>query len=458
MKKYGKRMQFDPMTGELIDPEAKFDPMTGKPLYSNNGKQGKTGKKIAIIGGVTAVAAIGLTVFGAVKSGIFFSDSTKVLMATANTVRDMEYFSDIVKSAEILSSGKYTTTIHAGLEDTEAEAQILRGKAKVQIAAQVEFPDSDQVSALAELNEREARLEVPVLSDKMFAYNYREEKGGYLADEGVLENVDEVLQLAGQALGEEKDVQKMWKELVSSLSEEWKEVEVVRRNPEEYEVDGKFRKCKGYTVSLTEENMEDLLSVTEDIVTDYSADYDLILMDIEMAFLNGMKAAEKIRELDKDVIIIFITNMPQYAIQGYKVNALDYMLKPISYFSFSESMGRALHRVNVQEKEFITIALKGGKKKLDITQICYVEVQDHLLLYHTTEGSFATKGTIRDAESQLDAKSFFRCNRCYLVNLEYVDNYMGSDVSVNGDTIQVSRSRRKPFLDALNEYLNEVGK
>ena len=101
---------------------------------------------------------------------------------------------------------------------------------------------------------------------------------------------------------------------------------------------------------------------------------------------------------------------------------------------------------------------RSGKKKLDITQICYVEVQDHLLLYHTTEGSFATKGTIRDAESQLDAKSFFRCNRCYLVNLEYVDNYMGSDVSVNGDTIQVSRSRRKPFLDALNEYLNEVGK
>ena len=196
----------------------------------------------------------------------------------------------------------------------------------------------------------------------------------------------------------------------------------------------------------------------EDIVTNYSADYDMILMDIEMAFLNGMRAAEKIRELDQTVLLIFTTNMPQYAIQGYKVNALDYMLKPISYFSFSESMGRALRRVKVQEKEFITIALKGGKKKLDIGQICYVEVQDHLLIYHTTEGSFATKGTIRDAESQLDAKSFFRCNRCYLVNLEYVDNYMGSDVSVNGDTIQVSRSRRKPFLDALNEYLNEVGK
>ena len=212
-----------------------------------------------------------------------------------------------------------------------------------------------------------------------------------------------------------------------------------------------------------EEENKEMFDITvysdgDQIVNKYKSQYDIILMDVEMKFMDGMSAAEEIRKMDTEVVIIFITNMPQYAIQGYKVNALDYMLKPISYFSFSESMGRALHRVNVQEKEFITIALKGGKKKLDITQICYVEVQDHLLLYHTTEGSFATKGTIRDAESQLDAKSFFRCNRCYLVNLEYVDNYMGSDVSVNGDTIQVSRSRRKPFLDALNEYLNEVGK
>ena len=196
----------------------------------------------------------------------------------------------------------------------------------------------------------------------------------------------------------------------------------------------------------------------EDIVTDYSADYDLILMDIEMAFLNGMKAAEKIRELDTNVIIIFITNMPQYAIQGYKVNALDYILKPISYFSFSESMVRALAKVKTPEKEYITIVLKEGKKKLDVARICYVEVQDHVLIYHTLDGDFETKGTMRDTDNQFDPRKYFRCNRCYLVNLEFVETYQGSDIMVNGDTIQVSRSRRKPFLDALNEYMNEVGK
>ena len=83
----------------------------------------------------------------------------------------------------------------------------------------------------------------------------------------------------------------------------------------------------------------------EDIVTEYRADYDIILMDVEMKFMDGMSAAEKIRKMDTEVVIIFITNMPQYAIQGYKVNALDYILKPISYFSFSESMVRALAKV-----------------------------------------------------------------------------------------------------------------
>ena len=72
------------------------------------------------------------------------------------------------------------------------------------------------------------------------------------------------------------------------------------------------------------------------IAVDYRAVYDIILMDIEMRFMDGMTAAEKIREHDSEVVIIFITNMPQYAIKGYRVDALDYVLKPVSYFAFSQ--------------------------------------------------------------------------------------------------------------------------
>ena len=192
----------------------------------------------------------------------------------------------------------------------------------------------------------------------------------------------------------------------------------------------------------------------EDLVTDYSADYDLIILDIKMTFMDGMRAAKRIRELDSDVVIVFISNTPQYAIEGYKVRAVDYMLKPITWFSFCESLSRALMYIKPRAQSFVTISMKGGKTRLEVDRICYVEAQDHQLVYNTRDGYYAAKGTMREAEEQLAEGHFFRCNRCYLVNLKYVETYQGCDVRVNGDVIQVSRRRRKGFLDALNAYMN----
>lgn len=212
-----------------------------------------------------------------------------------------------------------------------------------------------------------------------------------------------------------------------------------------------------------EEETKRKLSVTmfsdgEDIVTDYTVDFDIILMDVEMTFMDGMTAAKRIREMDSEVVIIFITNMPQYAILGYKVDALDYVLKPISYFALSQRIDRALGRLKKRESRYVVIAQKGGKMKLDISKICYVEVCDHDLIYHAVDGSYITKGTMKDAQEALDGERFFRCSRCYLVGLEYVENFKGSDITVNGDLLSVSRSRKKPLLDALNDYMNEVCK
>ena len=101
-----------------------------------------------------------------------------------------------------------------------------------------------------------------------------------------------------------------------------------------------------------------------------------------------MTAAEKIREHDSEVVIIFITNMPQYAIKGYLVDALDYVLKPVSYFAFSQRIDRALVRMKRRDRKYLTIAVKGGMQKIDISQIYYVEVQDHDLIYYTAAGTF----------------------------------------------------------------------
>lgn len=196
----------------------------------------------------------------------------------------------------------------------------------------------------------------------------------------------------------------------------------------------------------------------EDIVTNYKATYDIILMDIEMRFLNGMAAAEKIREMDSEVVIIFITNMPQYAIHGYAVDALDYVLKPINYYAFSQRIDRALIRMRRREKTFISISYKGGVMKIDTDTIYFIETQNHDLIFHTSEGDFVTRATLKEVENKLDEKKFFRSSKCYLINLEYVDGYQNNEIRLANNNLQVSRGRKKELLDVLNNYMNEVSK
>lgn len=222
------------------------------------------------------------------------------------------------------------------------------------------------------------------------------------------------------------------------------DAELLKRNLERYERErsGEVR------FELTE------FQDGEDLVTNYTADYDLILLDIRMTFMNGMQAARRVRELDSEVVIVFITSMPQYAIDGYKVRATDYILKPISWFSFRESITRALMSIKPREVDMITLELHGGRAKLETGRICFVEARDHQLIFNTRDGSIIARGTLREMEAQLSGKNFFRCSRGCLVNLNCVDSYQGCDIHVNGELIQLSRRRRRAFLDALNSCMN----
>lgn len=195
-----------------------------------------------------------------------------------------------------------------------------------------------------------------------------------------------------------------------------------------------------------------------EIAEDYRADYDIILMDIAMQYMDGMRTAEAIRQVDDEVVIIFITNMPQFVMKGYEVSALDYVLKPISYFAFSQRMQRALSRMRKRTQRYIPIPFKGGMRKLAVSQITYVEVQDHDLTYHTATEVLPAKGTLSEAEAMLGPDAFFRCNKCYLVSLEHIDSVDSNSILIGGERIQVSRARKKALMDALNDYINEVSK
>jgi len=196
----------------------------------------------------------------------------------------------------------------------------------------------------------------------------------------------------------------------------------------------------------------------EDITEDYKCNFDIILMDIEMQFMDGMTAAKKVRAMDEEVVIIFITNMPQFAMQGYEVEALDYVLKPINYFAFSQRIERALARMKKRTAKYLSVNYKGGVYKISISDIYYIEVQDHDLIYHTKTGSIVVRGTLREVEEKLSDEPFIRCNKAFLANLEYIDGVEDNDILIGQDRILVSRSKKKELMDALNDYMNEVSK
>ena len=190
-----------------------------------------------------------------------------------------------------------------------------------------------------------------------------------------------------------------------------------------------------------------------EILADYQPLYDIILLDIEMPKVNGMKAAEEIRAQDADVTLMFITNMAHYAIRGYEVGALDFGMKPINYYTFSMKMTRVLKRTKQKAQQEILLTLPDGVKKLNVQQIYYVEVQNRMLYYHTDEGVFVMRGTMQSVEQMLAPYAFAKCNHWYIVNLKHVSEVKKNTAVVAGNELEVSRRNRTAFLKALTDYV-----
>lgn len=186
------------------------------------------------------------------------------------------------------------------------------------------------------------------------------------------------------------------------------------------------------------------------------ADSDLIFMDIELPGMNGIDTARRLRAVDPAAVLVFVTNMEQYAINGYEVDALDFVIKPIHYCRFSSMMRRALRSLPVRSEKEVILQTAGSVRRLRISQILYVEVQDHRLLYHTDQGRLETWGKLSDVEAELDAYNFARCSSSHLVNLQHITSVSKTEVLVGSTKLPISQRKRKAFCDRVIAYLNKT--
>lgn len=188
-------------------------------------------------------------------------------------------------------------------------------------------------------------------------------------------------------------------------------------------------------------------------LTNYQPRFDIIFMDIEMPYINGMEGAERLRQIDKETLLIFTTNLGHMAAKGYEVEAFDFVVKPLHYESLCLKLNRAVARLALQAGKKIIFTSEGTKICLNTASLYYVEVSDHQLIYHTEAGDYPAYGTMTKVRTQLEPLGFCLCNNCYLVNLRYVRQVRNHVALVGNTELQISHPRRKVFLEALNNYI-----
>ncbi len=186
----------------------------------------------------------------------------------------------------------------------------------------------------------------------------------------------------------------------------------------------------------------------------YQRKYDVVFMDIELPDINGLETATRLRKVDENVLLVFVTNMAQFAVDGYKVNALDFVVKPVTFQDFQLKMLRVMEQLRRNRKEVrLQVMSKNKVYFLSSADVKYIEVWQHDLIYHTQNQDLIVRGSIREVENQLSKAGFFKCNRCYLVNMKFVTSISENIVHVGDVPLQISRPRRKEFLEAMSDYL-----
>lgn len=207
-----------------------------------------------------------------------------------------------------------------------------------------------------------------------------------------------------------------------------------------------------------EQDVEFTISSFMDAVSfldEYNFTYDVLLLDIELDKDNGIDVARKIREKDKEVIIIFETNIAKFAIKGYEVDAMDYMLKPITYPSLSLRLMKAISllKKNAAGGELNIELGNYNIRRISLKKLLYIEVRGHTVLYHLKNETIEARGSMKNVESRLKDQNFSRCNNCYLVNLSLVQGIDKNECLVGGERILISRPRKKEFSDSFMNYI-----
>jgi len=185
----------------------------------------------------------------------------------------------------------------------------------------------------------------------------------------------------------------------------------------------------------------------------YPKKLDLIFLDIEMKYVDGLRTARALRQFDEQVQLLFVTRMIQYALEGYSVDAADFLVKPIRYPVFCSCLDRVIRKIETNTPRFLTVSHGRDEVCCPIQQVTYIEaLHKQTILHRKNQEPIVSSETLASIEDKLAKEPFFRCHKSCLVNLNHIQNISPTDVTVDGQKLPVSKYRKKEFMQTLTNY------
>ena len=215
---------------------------------------------------------------------------------------------------------------------------------------------------------------------------------------------------------------------------------------------------KDYSERLATE-LGQALVITEfsdglDLLEHFPHDADLVLLDIQMRHVDGVQTAKRIRQFDRDVCIIFITNMTQYALECYKVHAYSFLPKPVRYVEFRTEVSEAARLFLRRNDPTILVEdQQGMQRRIAVSELLYLEVMDHKVTLHLFQETLTVRKNLKEFEAELAPLGFLRCHVSFLVNAGKIKTVRANELEMqNGAVIPISKQRRKPFIEEYTRY------
>lgn len=184
--------------------------------------------------------------------------------------------------------------------------------------------------------------------------------------------------------------------------------------------------------------------------------FDILLLDIQMKELDGISLAKKLRELGDKLSIIFITGVKDFVFEGYHVQAIDYILKPVEQNKLTIALDRAYKSLQKPEP-YIFLQIDNELIKLNEKDILYIESTGHKSIVYTDNGKYEIKKGISIIEKELKQNFFYKCHRSYIVNIIHISSISKTDVKINAVLIPIARGKWEELNRAfLNYYRGEL--